>query len=332
MNLVEQIKAKVQGAGKKIVLPEYKDARVIQATAQILKEGFCTPVLVGDEAEIKALASELGFAIEGAEFYNPATTPVLEDMIAEFVKLREKKGMTAEKARETFLTSPLFFGAMLVRLKLADGMVAGSGCPTADVLRAAIQVVGTQPGLKTVSSSMIMLTDSAQYGDSGILVFSDCGVIPNPTAEQLADIATSSVEKAKKIAGITEPRVALLSFSTKGSASDPLVDKVVEAMQVLKDRQVDFAFDGELQLDAAIEMSVASRKAPDSAVAGRANILVFPDLQAANIGYKLCQRFARAQALGPLIQGLAAPVHDLSRGCSAQDIVDVAAIAAAEAL
>lgn len=332
MDLVQNLKAQVKPLGKKIVLPEYKDVRVLEATQTIVKEGFVTPVLVGNPDEIKAAAKEAGFSVEGAEIINPKTYDRLGEMVDTFVELRAKKGMTQEKAKATMLGDCLFFGAMLVRLGVVDGMVAGSASPTANVLRAALQVVGTKPGLKTVSSSMFLFTDAKQYGDNGMLVFSDCGVIPNPTSEQLADIATSAVEKARKVAGMTDPSVAFLSFSTKGSASSPEVDKVVEAVNILKGRNVDFDFDGELQLDASIEPSVASRKAPDSKVAGRANILIFPDLQAANIGYKLVQRFAGATALGPLIQGLAKPVHDLSRGCFAQDVVDVAAIAAAESI
>lgn len=332
MELIEKIKSNVKSLNKKIVLPEINDERVIVAAAQILKEGFATPVLVGSEETVQNAATAAGVSLAGAIIIDPATTPLLDKMVEEFVVLRAKKGMTPEKAKETMTKDALFFGAMLVRLGEADGMVAGSGCPTANVLRAGIQVVGTTPGLKTVSSSMFMFTSATQYGNEGTLVFGDCGVIPNPTAEQLADIACSSVEKARKVVGITDPRVALLSFSTKGSASSPEVDKVVEAVQILKDRNVDFDFDGELQADAAIVASVAERKAPGSKVAGKANILIFPELEAANIGYKLVQRFAGATALGPLIQGLAAPIHDLSRGCSAQDIVDVTAIAAAESV
>lgn len=331
MELVQNLKAKVKPLGKRIVLPEYKDERVLEATSLILKEGFAQPVLVGAEADVKAAAAKLGVSIDGAEIINPETYDRLGEMVDTFVELRAKKGMTPEKAKATMLGDCLFFGAMLVRLGVVDGMVAGSASPTANVLRAALQVVGTKKGLKTVSSSMFVFTDKKQYGDDGMLVFSDCGVIPNPTSEQLADIAVSSVEKARKVAGMAQPRVSFLSFSTKGSASSPEVDKVIAAVEDLKGRGVDFAFDGELQLDASIEPSVASRKAPGSDVAGKANILIFPDLQAANIGYKLVQRFAGATALGPLIQGLAAPIHDLSRGCFATDIVDVVAIAAAEA-
>ncbi len=301
MDLIQNLKNKVKPLGKKIVLPEYKDERVLKATEIILKEGFCTPVLVGNPAEIAAAAKAVGASIEGAEIIDPAGYDRYQEMVDTFVELRAKKGMTPEKADATLKGDCLFFGAMLVRLGVVDGMVAGSASPTANVLRAALQVVGTKPGL-------------------------------NPTSEQLADIAESTVEKARKVVGMADPRVSMLSFSTKGSASTPEVDKVVEAVNILKERNVDFKFDGELQLDASIVPSVAEKKAPGSHVAGKANILIFPDLQAANIGYKLVQRFAGADALGPLIQGLAKPVHDLSRGCSAQDVVDVAAIAAVESI
>lgn len=326
MDLIQKLKDQVKPLGKKIVLPEYKDERVLKATEIILKEGFVTPVLVGNPAEIAEAAKAVGVSIEGAEIIDPANYDRYQEMVDTFVELRAKKGMTPEKADATMKGDCLFFGAMLVRLGAVDGMVAGSACPTANVLRAALQVVGTKPGLKTVSSSMFMFTSKKEYGDDGMLVFSDCGVLPNPTSEQLADIAESTVEKARKVVGMADPRVSMLSFSTKGSASTPEVDKVVEAVNILKERNVDFKFDGELQLDASIVPSVAEKKAPGSNVAGKANILIFPDLQAANIGYKLVQRFSGADALGPLIQGLAKPVHDLSRGCSAQDVVDVAAI------
>lgn len=331
MSLIQDIKDQVKPLGKKIVLPEFTDARVLQATEMILKEGFCTPVLVGDEAKVQAAAKAEGVNIDGAVIINPATYARFDEAVDVFTKRRAKKGMTPEKATEILKKDCLFFGAMLVNIGEVDAMVAGSASPTANVLRAALQCVGTAPGLKTVSSAMFVFTDKKQYGDDGMLVFSDCGVIPNPSSEQLADIACSTVEKARRVVGMSDPRVSFLSFSTKGSASSPEVDKVVAAVEDLKGRNVDFKFDGELQLDASIEPSVAERKAPGSTVAGHANILIFPDLQAANIGYKLVQRFAGATALGPLIQGLAAPIHDLSRGCFASDIVDVCAIAAKEA-
>lgn len=331
VSLIDKIKAEVKPFAKRIVLPEYKDVRVLQATQQILQEGFCVPVLIGNPADIKAEAKKAVVNIEGAEIIDPESYSRFDEVVATFTERRAKKGMTPEKATEIMKSDALFFAATLVKIGEVDGMVAGSGCPTANVLRAAIQCVGTKPGLKTVSSCIFMFTSKSEYGDNGMLVFTDCGVIPNPTPEQLADIAESTVRKARRVAGMAEPRVAFLSFSSKGSASSPEVDKVVAAVEELKGRNVDFKFDGELQLDAAIVPSVGAKKAPGSHVAGKANILVFPDLQAANIGYKLVQRFAGATALGPLIQGLDAPIHDLSRGCFASDIVDVCAIAAIEA-
>lgn len=331
MDLIQQLKEKVKGAQKRIALPEATDVRVLQAAAQITKEGFAVPVLIGNEADIKAAAAKEGVNIDGIEIISPDNFDRFQEGVDKFVELRAKKGMTPEKAAQT-LQNDLFLGAMLVRLGVVDGMVAGSASPTANVLRAALQIIGTKPGSKTVSACFFMFTKTPQYGDDGVLVFADGGVIPNPTSEQLSDIAVSSVEKARAVLGMQDPRVAFLSFSTKGSASSPEVDKVIEAVNITKERGVDFKFDGEIQLDAAIVDTVAAKKAPGSEVAGKANVLIFPDLGAANIGYKLVQRFGGATALGPLIQGLGAPVHDLSRGCSTQDIVDIVAISAVEAL
>ena len=226
-------------------------------------------------------------------------------------------------------TEPRFFGCMMVRLGDADGLVAGSNSPTADVLRAAIQVIKTAPGVKTVSSTFVMETADGKFGDNGLILFADCAVNPEPNAEQLADIAQSTAATAASVVGL-DPRVAMLSFSTMGSAKHPLVDKVQEACQILKDRNVDFAFDGEMQADAAIVEAIGAKKAPESKVAGKANVLVFPDLQAGNIGYKLVQRFAGADAHGPIVQGLAKPVNDLSRGCSVEDIANLVAITATQ--
>ncbi|PKN15086.1 MAG: phosphate acetyltransferase, partial [Deltaproteobacteria bacterium HGW-Deltaproteobacteria-24] len=249
--------------------------------------------------------------------------------VNELVELRKSKGLTADQAKELLTTEPRFFGCMMVRLGDADGLVAGSNSPTADVLRAAIQVIKTAPGIKTVSSAFVMETADGKFGDNGLLLFADCAVLPDPNAEQLADIAASTAATAKSVVGL-EPRVAMLSFSTMGSAEHPLVDKVKNAVQILKDRNVDFAFDGEMQADAAIVEAIGKKKAPDSKVAGTANILVFPDLQAGNIGYKLVQRFANADAHGPIVQGLAKPVNDLSRGCSVEDISNLVAITATQ--
>ena len=330
LKLTDTLIEKAKILGKTIVLPETEDVRVIQAAELIVKEGIAKLILVGNLAKIRDDAKVNSVNIDGVEIIDPKTYERTEEFVIELQKLREKKGMTIEQAREIMLTDPRFFGAMLVRMGLADGMVAGSNSPTAQVLKAAIQVIGVKPGLKTVSSSFIMITKTPEYGYNGVFVFSDGGVIPDPTAEQMADIAILASEKAKFTAGILEPKVAFLSFSTKGSAEHPMVTKVQQAVEILKTRNVDFDFDGELQLDAAIVPKVGAKKAPGSKVAGVANVLIFPDLNSGNISYKIVERLAGAKALGPLIQGLAKPTHDLSRGCSVQDIVEVVAITSVE--
>jgi len=320
--LANELKEKAKKLHKTIILPETEDERVLRATEKIIKEGIAKIALVGDEKKLKEKASEIGISLEGAIFYNPESCATIDEMAELLRKKREKKGMTLETAKATLMSDSRYFAAMLVHQGRVDGMVAGSSSPTAHVLRAAIHIIGPKEGLKTVSSSFIMITNTPEFGDNGTLVYSDGGVIPSPTAMQLADIAISAAEKARFTAGIKEPKVAFLSFSTKGSADGVSVSKVRE--------NVDFDFDGELQLDAAIVPEVAAAKAPGSKVAGQANVLIFPDLDSGNIGYKLTQRLAKAKALGPLIQGLARPVHDLSRGCSVEDIVEVVAITAVE--
>lgn len=329
-NLIEELKIRVRENKKNIVLPESEDERVIRAAAKVIEQDFANIILVGDECKINEDAKKYGVDISKATIINPKTFDKSEEFAVQLAELRAKKGMTLEQARATILSEPRFFGAMLVRNGYASGMVAGSNSPTAAVLRAAIQVIGPKPGLKTISSSFIMLLNDNTYGQDGVLIFSDCAVIPNPTAGQIADIAISAVEKARKIAEIKEPRVALLTYSTKGSAEGDVVTKMREAKQLLEEKNVDFEFDGELQLDAAIVPEVAELKAKDSSVAGRANVLIFPNLSAGNIGYKLVQRLGKATALGPFVQGLAKPVHDLSRGCSVDDIVGVVAVTASE--
>jgi len=330
MGLIESIKEKAKLQLRTIVLPESEDERVLQAAAQVLEEKTANVVLIGNEETIKADAASCGANIEGANIIDPKNFDNIDRYVDELVELRKSKGLTKEEATEIMTTEPRFFGCMMVRLGDADGLVAGSNSPTADVLRAAIQVIKTAPGINTVSSAFVMETADGKFGDNGLILFADCAVLPDPNAEQLADIASSTAATASSVVGL-DPRVAMLSFSTMGSAKHPLVDKVQNAVQILKDRNVDFAFDGEMQADAAIVEAIGAKKAPDSKVAGKANILVFPDLQAGNIGYKLVQRFAGADAHGPIVQGLAKPVNDLSRGCSVADIANLVAITATQA-
>jgi len=329
MSLMEQIWQKARSNKKKIVLAEGIEPRVLIATDKIIKEGLADIVLLGNAEKIRQIAKENNANIEGAEIIEPASSDKFEEYSQYFFELRKNKGMTIEKARET-IKNELYYGTMMVKLGHADGMVAGSINTTGDLLRPALQIVKTSPGIKIVSSAFVMILPNKQYGDDGILLFADCAVNPNPNAEELASIAVSTAKTAKALAGI-EPRVAMLSFSTKGSAKHELVDKVVEATRIAKELAPDLQIDGELQADAALVPKVGSSKAPGSNVAGKANVLVFPDLQAGNIGYKLVQRLAGAEAIGPVSQGFAKPINDLSRGCSSDDIVNVTAITAVQA-
>ena len=323
MDIINQFKLKAQKVNGTIVLPEAMDERTLLATETILQEKMAKVVLIGIEAEVRALAQEKEINISGATIWNPDDCPHIEEYTEFFFEKRKKKGITREDAAKT-VRNTLFFGALLVKFGVVSGMVAGAVNTTGDVLKAALQVVGVKPGLSTVSSSFIMVTPDF-LGEDRVFLFGDCAVVPNPTAEQLADIAVSTAETRASLIG-DEAKVALLSFSTKGSAKHELVDKVTSAVEIIKSRNVDFAFDGELQADAAIIPAIGVKKAPGSHVAGEANVLIFPDLQAGNIGYKLVQRFAKAEAIGPVIQGLAAPICDLSRGCSADDIVNTTAL------
>ena len=331
MHLVEKIKAKARTSLQTVVLPESYDDRMIQAAELITKDGLAKVVLLGDAAVLEAKAGELGVSLAGVELVDPNSAAQLDNYVAELVKLREKKGLTAEQARETLTGEDnLFFGAMMVRKGDAGGMVAGAYNTTGNVLRAAFQVVGTAPGMNTVSSVFLMVTKNPDFGENGVLCFADCAVNPNPNAQALAEIAVSTASSCKSFLGV-DARVAMLSFSTKGSASHQDCDKVLEALEIAKGLAPDLQIDGELQADAALLPKVGEKKAPGSTVAGKANTLIFPDLDSGNIGYKLVERVAGAEAVGPIIQGLAKPVNDLSRGCSVDDIVSVSAITAVQA-
>ncbi len=331
MHLVDQIKAKAKENLQTVVLPESYDDRMIQAAGQIVADGLANIVLLGDPATLQAKAGELGCSLEGVTLLDPKKAPQLDAYVEELVELRKKKALTAEQAKELLTGDDnLYFGSMMVRKGDAGGAVAGAYNTTGDVLRAAFQVVGTAPGMKTVSSVFLMVTKNPDFGENGVLCFADCAVNPNPNAQSLAEIAVSTASSCKSFLGV-DARVAMLSFSTKGSAAHEDCDKVLKALEIAKGLNPDLQIDGELQLDAALLPKVGDKKAPGSPVAGKANTLIFPTLDAGNIGYKLVERVAGAEAVGPIIQGLAKPINDLSRGCSVADIISVSAITAVQA-
>ena len=313
---------------KNIVLAEGFDKRVVKAAEIVTAKKLARITLLGNPDEIKANNPEINF--DGINIVDFATSDKLDTYAEKLYELRKHKGMTIEQARNLVSTSPLYYGCIMVKVGDADGMVAGAVFSSSDVLRSALQVIKPAKGIKTISSCFVMkLNDSFKYSDEGVMVFSDCAVVPVPDAEQLSDIAVAAANSAKSIAGI-EPRVAMLSFSSKGSAKHEVVDKVQQATQLVHEKAPELLVDGDLQLDAAIVDVVGKQKAPESKVAGKANVLVFPNLEAGNIGYKIAQRFGNAEAYGPIMQGLDKPVNDLSRGCVAEDIVSVVAITAVQ--
>lgn len=329
MSFIENIKTRAKSDIKTIVLPEASDVRVIKAASIVSKEQYANVILLGNNDEINKIANENNLVIDGLKIIDPKNSEKSKEYAQNLYELRKAKGMTLEQA-EKLVLDEVYYGMMMVKLNDADGLVSGAIHSTSDTLRPALQILKTAPGTKLVSAFFVMCVPDCDYSDDGVYVFGDCGLNENPSAEQLAEIAASSTKSFEALVG-KEAKVAMLSYSTKGSAHSELTEKVIEATKILKENYPEIKADGELQLDSAIVDSVAKSKAPGSETAGKSNVLIFPDLNAGNIGYKLVQRFAKAEAYGPLCQGIARPVNDLSRGCSAEDIAGVVAITAVQA-
>ncbi|MDY6098694.1 MAG: phosphate acetyltransferase [Bacteroidaceae bacterium] len=332
MNLIEKIIARAQSNKQRIVLPESLEERTLTAADKALADQLAEIILIGNPDEINALAQKLQLTHIGkATIIDPATSEKTEEYAQLLYELRKKKGMTIEEARKKVM-DPLYFGCLIIKSGDADGQISGALSTTGDTLRPALQIIKCSPGISCVSGAMLLITQTPQYGEEGVLVVGDVAVTPMPDASQLAQIAVCTAQTAKSVAGFAEPRVAMLSFSTKGSAKHEVVDKVVEATRMAKELNPELLIDGELQADAALVPSVGEKKAPGSAIAGHANVLVFPCLEVGNISYKMVQRLGGADAIGPILQGIARPVNDLSRGCSVDDIYKMVAITACQAM
>ena len=333
MALIDQIIARAKSNRQRIVLPESLEERTIKAADRTLADELADIILIGNREEILALASKLGLKnIEKATIIDPATSEKTAEYINLLYELRKNKGMTPEQAEKLVKTNPLYFGCLIIKSGDADGQISGALSTTGDTLRPALQIIKCAPGISCVSGAMLMITQTPQYGEDGVIVMGDVAVTPAPDANQLAQIAVCTAQTAKSVAGFAEPRVAMLSFSTKGSAKHEVVDKVVEATALAKQLNPQLKIDGELQADAALVPSVGEKKCPGSEIAGKANVLVVPNLEVGNIAYKLVQRLGNADAIGPILQGIARPVNDLSRGCSVDDIYKMVAITACQAM
>ena len=332
MNLLEHIVARAKSNKQRIVLPEATEERTLKAADRVLADDLADLILIGNPDELKTLAAKWDLHnIDKATIVDPLNNPKAEEYAELLAELRKKKGMTIEQARE-LVKNPLYLGCMIIKTEGADGQISGALSTTGDTLRPALQIIKCAPGVTCVSGAMLMLTHEHQYGDDGIIVMGDVAVTPVPTAEQLAQIAVCTAQIARSVAGIQDPRVAMLSFSTKGSAKHEVVDKVVEATRLAHELAPELKLDGELQADAALVPAVGEKKAPGSLIAGHANVLVVPNLEVGNISYKLVQRLGDALAIGPILQGIARPVNDLSRGCSIEDIYYMVAITACQAM
>lgn len=333
MALIDNIIARAKSNKQRIVLPESLEERTIKAADQALRDELADIILIGNREEILAYAEKLGLENIGkATIVDPATSDKTEEYVQLLFQLRQKKGLTLEAARELVYKNPLYFGCLIIKSGDADGQISGALSTTGDTLRPALQIIKCSPGITCVSGAMLLITKTPQYGEEGVLVMGDVAVTPMPDAAQLAQIAVCTAQTAKSVAGFAEPRVAMLSFSTKGSAKHEVVDKVKEATALAKELDPEIKIDGELQADAALVPSVGQKKAPGSDIAGKANVLVAPNLEVGNIGYKLVQRLGNADAIGPILQGIARPVNDLSRGCSVDDIYKMIAITACQAM